>query len=303
MPLRVLCLHGMGVNADIMRKQTASFRSLLPSFYEFTFVDGGSTCDAAPGVAEFYPGPYRCWYDTPTTKKVAKAHRRVFAIIRQEGPFDAVMGFSQGASLAASMILHHQIERPSEPPLFRVAIFICSPLPFSSGLHHGIDARTYFGLKATKPLSTCRPTKVPEYLIPKDPYFMRGDNEAAHKDSSKQSKKSPAAASAHRSPHLLNDGHVSVSRKTNQQNDEQISGPHWQMFHPTVDTVRISIPTAHIGGQKDFWRPHSNDLMKLCDGRLASVFEHDGGHEVPKFASEEICDVIETVVAKADLCS
>ena len=74
---------------------------------------------------------------------------------------------------------------------------------------------------------------------------------------------------------------------------------YYQMFHPTVDSVRIGIPTAHIIGRKDMWRLHSKDLVGLCLPRAARVFEHGWGHEVPRGASEEICDLVETLVAEA----
>lgn len=52
--------------------------------------------------------------------------------IAESGPFDAVMGFSQGAALAASLIIHHSRTRPAEPPLFRAAVFICGAAPWES---------------------------------------------------------------------------------------------------------------------------------------------------------------------------
>lgn len=58
----------------------------------------------------------------------------------------------EGEAVAASSILHHYIEHPTEPPLSRVAIFIGSPIPFSKGLGSGINARTYLGLVAPKPV-------------------------------------------------------------------------------------------------------------------------------------------------------
>lgn len=75
----------------------ASFRSLLSSDYEFTFVDGPDSCSPAPGIASIYPGPYLCWYQTPTTKAVTKAHDLVRSILAEKGPFDGIMGFSQAS--------------------------------------------------------------------------------------------------------------------------------------------------------------------------------------------------------------
>ena len=74
-------------------------------------------------------------------------------------------------------------------------------------------------------------------------------------------------------------------------------GIYYQMYHPSVDSVRIKIPTVHVYGRQDKWRLHSKDLVKLCTRDLATVFEHDGGHEIPRSASEEICDAIEIAAA------
>ena len=84
------------------------------------------------------------------------------------------------------------------------------------------------------------------------------------------------------------------------KSDSQPYEMYYQMFHPTVDSIRIQIPTAHIYGQKDPWYLHSKELVKLCSKDVASVFEHDGGHVIPRLLSEEICDVIETAVAMAE---
>lgn len=118
--IRVLCLHGLGDNAAIFRMQTCLFpflnlishfvlsanvvifyiapiRELLPSSYEYVFIEGGELCDPLPG--QVYPGPYRCWYSSPSTEKVAKAQELVRREIESKGPFDVIMGFSQVSHL------------------------------------------------------------------------------------------------------------------------------------------------------------------------------------------------------------
>ncbi len=59
------------------------------------FVNGPASCDVAPGLEDVLVGPARCWYNTPTTAKVAAAHEAIQEIIERQGPFDGVMGFSQ----------------------------------------------------------------------------------------------------------------------------------------------------------------------------------------------------------------
>lgn len=55
--------------------------------------------------------------------------------IQQNGPFEGVMGFSQGASLAAMVLAR---ARYANPPPFSFAVFICSGLPYcDQGLQDG----------------------------------------------------------------------------------------------------------------------------------------------------------------------
>lgn len=176
------------------------------------------------------------------------------------------------------MILHHQIEHPDKPPLFRAAIFLCSPLPFSLSLHHGVDVRQYFGVPTSQPLSPARPLEVPENLIPESYYLQQNGKES-------NGNKFASAS--------LTDGFKPPGVETG--GDE--GGPYYNMFHPSVDMQRIAIPTAHIYGQKDSWRFHSLDLIAFCKRPI--TFQHDGGHEIPRSASEEICDTIEELMARA----
>ncbi|KAL8646418.1 MAG: hypothetical protein Q9226_006865 [Calogaya cf. arnoldii] len=226
----------MGTNAGIFAAQTVHLQSLLPADYEWVFIDGPTECDAAPGVAAFFSPPYLCWYTTPTTAKMDFAHHLISSVIERNGPFDAVMGFSQS-------------------------------------LDFGIDARKYFGLRGIqRPSKPGCPTTVPAYLVT-DPAYLEADNEQDESSSS------------------------SSSDDDSQPFRKRAHPTFYQMYHFSVDTVRIQIPTVHIYGRQDKWRLHSKDLVSLCPKNLATVFEHDGGHEIPKSASEDICDAIETPVA------
>lgn len=144
-------------------------------------------------------------------------------------------------------------------------------MPFSQSLDVGIDARKYFGLgDLPSPSRPGCPTIVPEYLIT-DPAYLKGDDE------------------------LDDSSSIEDDSQLSRQDSHRT---FYQMYHSSVDNVRIEIPTVHIFGRQDKWRLHSKDLIKLCWKKLATVFEHDGGHEIPKPASEDICDAIEVAVAK-----
>lgn len=217
-------------------------------------------CEAAAGARGLFSGPYLCWFDTPTTAKIALAHRAILEFIQTHGPFDGVMGFSQGAAIAASILLHCEAEQKASP--FRFAIFICSPLPFSHSLAHGVDTRTAFGVPSiTKPVRPGCPDTVPPDLVP-DSRYLQGEQ---HQGSS--------------------------------SGEETF----YQMFLGSVDTVRISARTGHVIGAHDEWRRHSESLVELCVKKSRTVLYHQGGHEIPETFSEELCDLIETLVMESEL--
>lgn len=162
--------------------------------------------------------------------------------------------------MAASLLLHQELDQ-QEPPIFKAAIFIASPVPFSYKTNVGIDARKYFGISETPRNDHNRPTSIPAHLVTDAAYL--------------------------RNPAQLGE-----------------PGPfedvRYQMFHPTTDAVRIRVATGHVYGTRDKWFHHSKDLERLCREDMRTVFQHDGGHEVPRAYTEEICDLIETVLSKID---
>ncbi|GME51597.1 serine hydrolase FSH [Neofusicoccum parvum] len=253
MVVRILCLHGMGVNAAIYASQTATLRLMLPSDYEFDFLPAAEACEPAAGVAAFFPGPYRCWYSTPTTAAIDAAHTFILKHVQRAGPFDGVIGFSQGAALAASILLRQELA--GERPPFKFAVLFGAPLPFTHTTQHGIDLRRAFGASATVPTTS---TSIPTHL-------------AAGPDG-------PAAVDAF---------------------EPARADAFYQMYHASVDEVRIRVPTVHVIGARDQWRRHSLDLIELCAKEVAFVLEHDGGHEIPRRGAEDVCDLIETAAAVA----
>jgi hypothetical protein len=84
------------------------------------------------------------------------------------------------------------------------------------------------------------------------------------------------------------------------------SGDHIvRRLHPSVDTLRICIPTAHIYGSRDPYFRQSLALAKLCEARWASTYEHPEGHIVPreKGVNLKIAAAIERTVGMIDVFS
>lgn len=95
-------------------------------------------CDPLPSLVGVYDK--QCyqnysWDDDhgPPTEEnkvaVKNAFENVYRVIKEEGPFDGVLGFSQGASCLTGFLIHHQAP-PPQSELFRFAIlFSTSGIP------------------------------------------------------------------------------------------------------------------------------------------------------------------------------
>jgi hypothetical protein len=190
---------------------------------------------------------------------------------------------AQGAALASSYLLHCQLEGRAAP--VKAAIFICSPLPFAKTPNHGIDCRNHFNVPSSDALPITRPVRVPQHLIP-DAFSLR--NCSSNKGGPKERVGLSRA-----------DSGVDLTEDFGKETISKASGPFFNMFHPTCDSVRLNLANAHIYGASDSWKGHGLDLLKLCTN--ARVFQHDGGHEIPQYASEEICDLIEDLTIRGGI--
>ena len=59
-----------------------------------------------------------------------EAYDLLYETIEEDGPFDGVLGFSHGGTLAAGFLAHHAKQHPYGPAPFQCAIFISSLPPF-----------------------------------------------------------------------------------------------------------------------------------------------------------------------------
>ncbi|KAJ6095351.1 hypothetical protein N7486_006097 [Penicillium sp. IBT 16267x] len=136
--MKFLCLHGASTNTEILEIQTGGLRQQLSQRgHTFTFMNGKFVAPVEGELEGVVDGPFFNHYERNTTpgSTVAQAIEHTQNIIAKEGPFDAVLGFSQGAALAATMIIQHAKANLTAPPLFRAAVFLCGGVPWDeSGL-------------------------------------------------------------------------------------------------------------------------------------------------------------------------
>lgn len=101
----------------------------------FHFVEGDIDSEPGPGIAGYYDGPYYSYYKFPRSfsdddSSLQEAYDLLYEIIDEEGPFDGVLGYSHGGTLASGFLINHAKRYPRAPPLFRCAIFVNSLPPF-----------------------------------------------------------------------------------------------------------------------------------------------------------------------------
>ncbi|TKA74663.1 hypothetical protein B0A49_05657, partial [Cryomyces minteri] len=118
---RILCLHGGGVTGDVFKAQARALIKALPTF-RLIFADGPFYCDPGPGIVPVYEdwGPFRRWLrwlpehqeidDDSAIEEVQYAIKTCKDADHGKGPWVGLLGFSQGAKLAASLLYEQQIQ-------------------------------------------------------------------------------------------------------------------------------------------------------------------------------------------------
>ena len=120
---RILCLHGGGVNAEVFELQMRAVIAALKHHFRFVFANGPFLCDAGPGIVPVYKdyGPFRRWFrwmpeheDIDDESAIEEIRYSLRTAMEGDkvgtGPFVAILGFSQGAKLAASLLFEQQLQ-------------------------------------------------------------------------------------------------------------------------------------------------------------------------------------------------
>lgn len=121
---RILCLHGGGTNAQIFRAQCRGLAAQLKSEYRLVFAQAPFASQAGPDVLSVYSqcGPFRRWLrwrpEHPAIRPedvVRELDRSLADAMRQDdesgatGEWVALLGFSQGAKVSASLLYRQQV--------------------------------------------------------------------------------------------------------------------------------------------------------------------------------------------------
>ncbi|KAF9884472.1 hypothetical protein FE257_001733 [Aspergillus nanangensis] len=131
--MRFLCLHGAGTSAEIFEIQSGGItQALEDEGHEFVYVDGRQESEPEPELKGAGIPPFFTHYprDRAPGEDLIRAFEHITNIIETQGPFDGVMGFSQGAGVSSALIAHRA--KTNQKPLFKLAVFICGAAPFDA---------------------------------------------------------------------------------------------------------------------------------------------------------------------------
>ncbi|XP_030818767.1 esterase OVCA2 [Camarhynchus parvulus] len=132
-PLRLLALHGYRQSARRLRQRTGALRKALRGRAELVAIDAPHRL---PTSAEDDPDgddpPRGWWFSGPGTFEAGEAAAApagleeslsaVAAALAEHGPFDGLLGFSQGAALAAMVCALRARGDPRFPVAFAVLV-------------------------------------------------------------------------------------------------------------------------------------------------------------------------------------
>ncbi|KAL5755368.1 hypothetical protein ACOSP7_023588 [Xanthoceras sorbifolium] len=105
---KILCLHGFRTSGFIFKSMC---RKLGPSILEkldLDFIDGPYPAEGESAAEGIYDPPYYEWFQANDNFTVYKNFDECVAILEdyivKHGPYDGLMGFSQGAILSAALM-------------------------------------------------------------------------------------------------------------------------------------------------------------------------------------------------------
>lgn len=135
--LKILCLHGYRQNEHIFREKTGALRKLLKGKADFVFVSAPHVIPEAENLKRSAEQCERGWwfsrpdnsYNALDETDISSGYEESLAftlhVLEENGPFDGILGFSQGAAFL-SILVHLQQAKPKllESKNFKFAIFI-----------------------------------------------------------------------------------------------------------------------------------------------------------------------------------
>lgn len=283
--MKILCLHGYGTNAAVLENQMQVFLSVADKEIEPMYLEGEIDAPKAgsehtfaihsnavrlyfppnkrnPGLSAFTKGPFFCYYSAFDPLSIKKSHEMLAEVIEEDGPFDGIVGFSQGGSLAVSYLLQHEIDHPNEAMPFKFAVIFSSIISFTPDPSYCEDIIRNLTEPEFKALS-----KFPEADFSILPSGARTLFECMAE--ALRAGQEGGFLQAHPDEDVFSRGETDMIPR---------------VIHPELVTTRIRIPTVHVVGKEDhaLMIRQSKLMYGVCDPVVAKWLVHSGGHDVPR---------------------
>jgi hypothetical protein len=225
-------------------------------------------------IPSMMPGPFYCWYTRVEPVHIQIAHELVHEIIEEEGPFDGVIAFSQGAALALSILMHQELNNPGDRPLFSFAALFSCPIVLSPDTKLNLERLR----DATSNLEPDEPEKItlPTKEAPKHRFSLLLTENQRALAQEYRSILDDAKERAHEMGVPLSD----EDSDDGSESDEELSRIP-RLIHPLMVNARVSIPTVHLYDPTDMYHPQHKLAVRLCDKFLTQDVQHTGGHGLP----------------------
>jgi len=104
-------MHGYNSNNHVTTFQLKQHQERFSHFVEFVPINGPFVCknEPDPALAKLFPGPFYTWMERGTddsqqaSKSLYESIAYIITFMNEHGPFDGIMGFSQGSTMAQLM--------------------------------------------------------------------------------------------------------------------------------------------------------------------------------------------------------
>ncbi|XP_028757328.1 esterase AGAP003155-like isoform X2 [Neltuma alba] len=104
---RVLCLHGFRTSAEILKKQIHKWPESLLQKMDLVFADAPFPCQGKSDVEGIFDPPYYEWFqfnkEFTEYTNFDECLKYIEDFMIEHGPFDGLLGFSQGAILSGGL--------------------------------------------------------------------------------------------------------------------------------------------------------------------------------------------------------
>lgn len=275
-------------------------RAALDGDYEFEFVQGQVQYQEQHGMLfakDFNGSKLYCYYNNLDLEETLRTEQELIDLAFEDGPYDGVIGYSQGAQLAASAMIRFQRENPNasiaEQP-FRWAVFFGGPTP---NWIEPVSVNT-----PLTPLTDIDPTDSDFAMLIRmnkdNPMLsqlqVNGTDGISQLMAMVQAKPAKGAAPAKSTGAAiwpvklpfgqrgLSDGKYVLSKC-----DSEIDG-----------TLLNKVATLHVRSEDDFVEL-GEAMYKLCDPKLARQYFHPHKHDFPR-GTKQMSEITELIKATAD---